>query len=758
VRLAGGSHRLERLAGGRSAELWPLGAVVAAVLLANALYLLGIVDPNPLGPDATLVAGTTHGFVNGLNTIDPNTGFVSQAEGHRAALALVHLHMPWWNPFEGTGAPLAGEMQSAALFPPTLLTLLANGQLWEHVLLELLTGLSTYLLLRRLSILRVASLAAAIAFALNGTFAWFAHAPVNPIAWLPMLLLGIELVYEAAVSGTRGGWWLMALAGALSIYAGFPETAYVDTLLAFLWFLWRWRCAGSRSGWRFVRKSVTGALAGGLLGTPLLLASLTYLQHGDLGGHSGAIGSLALPRQGLSMLLLPYVFGPIFDYSDPHGTVFGIWGGVGGYLDASLLLFGLFGLVSQRFRALKLILLAWIVLAVTRMYESPAVLGHVLGVLPGMSRVAFYRYAFPSVELAMVVLAAFGLGDLIEARLPRRWLAAGVAAALGLVGLAAHAALGVAHELGPGHRTYSFGSVGWAVGLILVGAIAGLIGNRRWRAALAAAVLAVDAAALFAAPELSAPRSVTIDLSPVTYLQRHLGLQRFYTFGPIEPNYGSYFGLSELAVNDLPVPSDFAHYVNRRLDPYADPLVFIGYEGDGRPTTAPTDQDDIVRHLESVRAAGVAYLVTPPGQRLPRRGGAISLVFRSSTAWIYHVSDSAPYFSSSASCRLRVESRQAVRSSCATATRVVRRETYLPGWSASVDGRPARVRRVDGVFQAITVPAGTHRIAFSYAPPGVLWGYIAFLLGAVVAAGGVSRWTRGTLPQQWATKLTRAPV
>ena len=42
---------------------------------------------------------------------------VSQALGHRAALDWTHLRVPWWNPYEGTGMPLAGEMQSGALSP-----------------------------------------------------------------------------------------------------------------------------------------------------------------------------------------------------------------------------------------------------------------------------------------------------------------------------------------------------------------------------------------------------------------------------------------------------------------------------------------------------------------------------------------------------------------------------------------------------------------------------------------------------------------
>ena len=180
-----------------------------------------------------------------------------------------------------------GRCDPAALFPPTLLTALSNGQLYEHVLLEFLAGASTYLLFRRLSVARLACLAAAIAFALNGTFAWFAHAPVNPVAFLPMLVLGIEFAYDASVKGRRGGWWLIALAGALSVYGGFPETAYIDSLLAAAWFAWRcW--TSRRTIWRpFLVKGLTGAVVGTLLTAPLLIPAVNYVHHGDLGIHAG---------------------------------------------------------------------------------------------------------------------------------------------------------------------------------------------------------------------------------------------------------------------------------------------------------------------------------------------------------------------------------------------------------------------------------------------------------------------------------------
>ena len=191
-----------------SPHQWALLAIAAAVLVANLPYLLGIFDPNPLRFRSRLVTAITPGLLGGKPTIDPSYGFTSQAIGHRAALDVLHLHLPWWNPYEGTGMPLAGETQAAALFPPTLLTAFSNGQLYEHILLELIAGICTYLLLMRIGVARVAAVAGGIAFALCGKFAWFSDATVNPLPFLPMLLLGIEWAVAATRGGRPGGWRL----------------------------------------------------------------------------------------------------------------------------------------------------------------------------------------------------------------------------------------------------------------------------------------------------------------------------------------------------------------------------------------------------------------------------------------------------------------------------------------------------------------------------------------------------------------------
>jgi hypothetical protein len=739
--------RLGRILSGTTSRLtpdaWAMIAVAAAVVVANLPYLLGVFDADPLGPRGSLMSSFAAGPVGGQPTIDPNNGFVSQALGHLAAEDLIHFRLPLWNPFEGTGTPLLGEMQSAALFPPTLLTLLANGQLLEHVLLEIVAGIATYLLLRRLSVGRWAALAGGVAFGLNGSFAWFSHAPVNPLAFLPLLLLGVEHAYGAAARARRGGWWLIALAGALSVYAGFPEVAYIDAVLGVVWFAWRCTCLRGPALRAFAAKAAAGAAVGTLLAAPFLAAAISYVNHGDVSTHATSVyGSAHIPAAGLPQLLMPYIYGPILDYAGPGFQLTSIWVVVGGYLSTSLLALAGLGLLSRGRRTLRIVLGLWLLLVFARMYGQVPLLGHVLGWLPGMSRVAFFRYATATLALPVIILAALGIDDLVSVPGHRRRAVWAAVAMLALIAASALGAHSLASQLGAKYsrRPYFIAAVAWGAAMAIAVPASAFIPSLRRRALLLCTVVGLDALVLFAAPELSAPRRVQLDLAPVAYLQRHLGSGRFFTLGPLQPNYGSYFGLASLNINDLPIPSAVSAYIRTRLDRYVNPTVFTGNLGGDRSPFVPSPQRQLLQNLAGYRAAGVTYVLTPAGQALPQSPATFALVARTPTTWIYHLAGASALFSTTdPRCPVHADGTSAATISCPHSTTLIRRETDMPGWSASIDGAGAPIERRGGTFQAVGIGAGTHRVSFSYAPPWFAGSGVAMLAGLLWLLAGALR-------------------
>ena len=153
---------------------------------------------------------------------------------------------------------------------------------------------------------------------------------------------------------------------------------------------------------------------------------------------------------------------------------------------------------------------------------------------------------------------------------------------------------------------------------------------------------------------------------------------------------------------------------------------FTGFRPPG-----PSAAQELLRHLDGYRAAGVRYVLTPAGQPLPGSPRGLRLVFRSPSTWIYHLAGASPYFGASG-CLTTSGARDTARVTCARPSTLVRRETWLAGWSAQIDGRPTTIRRVEGLFQAVTVPAGSHVITFSFTPPGMGWALAGMLAGCAL--------------------------
>ncbi len=591
-------------------RVWPIMVLIIAPVLVSWPALVGF-SQDPIFLTSGLLTGGRAGWVPGLVNLDLNVGVTTQALGHLAAEQWLSGQVPWWNPYSGIGMPLAGEMQASALFLPFVLLLhFQNGPFLLKLALQMTAGLSCYALLRTLGVGRVPAVVGGMMFAISGTFAWLGHGPIMPVAFLPLFLLGIE-------RARAGGYRLIAVAVAFSLYAGFPETAYLNGLLALLWACWRFTNTPER--WKFARRVALGGLTGVILAAPALWSFAHMLIHSTVENHALAVSIFeplpeATPASVPAAWLFPYLVGPLLAYPDRAGVLAAMVQCLGGYLGLLPLLLALLGLWGQRQRSLRWVMFAWIVLCVGGVANLP-VITQFLYALPMTRQTILVRYLNPSWQFAALVLAVLALEDWRHGALSR---GAQIVAAV-LLAVIAAICLALAWPLmrAIGAETRAYWS--WPIASLLWGGLS--VGVGIWllarpatsrRMAMLVALLAIGAATMFAIPMLAGPRDATIDTAAVRFLKDNTGLQRFYALGPYRPNYGAFFQTPQLNHEYLPIPANWVDHIRSSLDPSGHPIMFRGDEP-VLPQGVPTHAEQMVRHLANFEALGVRYVVAHAG-------------------------------------------------------------------------------------------------------------------------------------------------
>jgi hypothetical protein len=379
-------------------------ACVIAVLGCSGLFLA---DPVSFYSGVGIL--TRFGVMGGTPTIDPNAGSLSFALGARAAFDVLAGKLPLWNFYEGLGAPLLGEMQSAALFPPTWLLAFPHGQVIEHALLQGIGGIGAFLFFRKFGLGVTAAVAGAVLYELNGVFAWLRNAIFNPVAFLPWLLFSVECVRANALAVTSFRMRLPvicagAVAGALALYAGFPEEVYLYAFLVGIWTVFRF--------WGFARSQLRDAgvdlAAIGLLSialsAPVLVAFFGFLPDSDWGKHGGAgFYGVHLGWTETLQYFVPYVYGPIFGMPNPH--VMGIWSGIGGYAGFLPLVAAFGAMFFAERRAAKIVLAVWALVCLSVTKGTPGIYEAFM-ILPLMKTAAVFRYLNTGWIFCEIFLAA----------------------------------------------------------------------------------------------------------------------------------------------------------------------------------------------------------------------------------------------------------------------------------------------------------------------------------------------------------------
>ena len=314
--------------------------------------------------------------------------------------------VPLWTPYQGMGAPLAANMQSA-VFDPLLLPVHLHPSLlvWDLCFLgALIAGIwFAQLFFRSLGMGWPASLVGAAVFGLSGFFFLYSNDQFfRAYVFVPLLLL---LVDRIIVSNRLR--WVGALGATLAanIFLGMPEAS-----LAVISF------AGSYAIFRLVTSAEAGArlraslrLAGGAtlgvcLASPLLLlffeyASIAFSAHPPGGG----AGLFSDPGRYLISWAVPFAVGT------PLRGVFGGYSGTRNWIGAGALILVLFGVSSGRemLRRPGVFFAATAALLLLKVYGFPLV--QWIGKLPAFSQANFPVFFLPVCAFCLAAVAASGV-------------------------------------------------------------------------------------------------------------------------------------------------------------------------------------------------------------------------------------------------------------------------------------------------------------------------------------------------------------
>lgn len=487
---------------------------------------------------------------------DPFTEFVPWIEFARAELT--NGRLPLWNPFNGAGAPLLANYQSAvfSVFTLPFYVLSLKAALLVAAFARLfLTGWFTYLFLRQLRLRELAALGGAIAFTYcgyNSLLISYPHTAV--VAFLPAVLWCIEVILRRRRAARAGGvlartaHWHALLCALLAgqCFAGHPETLYFCLVITALWALarlgelaWRERrTPGAVRAWAACGlRLLAVALLAALLAAPQLAPFLEYVAQSTRGTAAAAEQLTPLELSSWPRYVFPNLLGMPVDGGQlgprlpaPNYEIANL-----GYCGATVLLLALLALRralrDARTALLGLLLIAWALWA----HHLPPF--RQLGLLlPGGAQAP--AYVSQVIGLFCVsVLAAFELDAVTRGAAERRWKAASVlcVACVALLAVFAPAALREAAAKAAEHnaaahllescRTHILGMSALVVGATFAVAAGLVVRNASVRRALVAAgILGVFAqtGALFAEYQTTSPDALVYPATRATITLRRL--------------------------------------------------------------------------------------------------------------------------------------------------------------------------------------------------------------------------------------------
>jgi hypothetical protein len=695
--------------------------------------------------------------------------------------ALADGEPPIWNRYEGIGAPLAANMQSAA-FDPLLLPYHLDPRAGVHdlsmLVALLLIGCATYLFARVVGLAPVSSSVAASVFALSGWFFaynnndWF-----RVYLYLPILLACIEWCSR---SRAWSSFAILGVAIAGTIAVGMPEPTFVALTSASLYALLRlWFGPRVWPRAKCALRLAAGAAVGLMLSAPLLLLFAEYVPR-SVNSHDQlpSLRPLTDPAGAMLNWIVPTI---------SPASIGNPFAGTRNWIGA-----GACALVVVAFVSPDLVkkhrgwLLTVIGAAVgLRIYGGDLVewTRHI----PLVNVVLWPVFATPVIAFAAAILAGIGVEALRRGQIPRARLGLGAAVAVVLFALLAITA-GPDLDLGLGDFDLSGG---WGLaaitflGLMLLVAFA----PRRVAVPVVCALVLVELVML-------APRGIYADRADpfpqtdwIRLVRGRTAQNQARVFSPrgvLFPDTSSAYGLQDPRVLDAVYIERYWRYLRRFISPSIvdrytaiesshGPQTFennrmfdllgVRYMVAGHRTKTPAHYRLVYssarkRVFENERAIPRAFVVhrvstvddearaiAALSKGEPRREDGRVDVTRKDPAREAVVEARTRDISKLHACR-RPDASSA-RFVAASSTEItikvdtpcagllVFTDAYYPGWHASVNGAYVKILPTDVAFRGVFVPRGASIVRFRYSPGGFRLGLLLTGLGLIVVGVAV---------------------
>jgi hypothetical protein len=694
----------------------------------------------------------------GIIVHDPGNGDQIDSMIPWSALAWTQVHhgqLPLWNPYNGLGLPLAFNWQSAPFALPALISYLAPLQYAYDVgifVTLIVAGTGVYVLARVLGLGVLACAFAGTVFELSGPLiGWLGFPHAEVMSWAGWLFAATILVIRSEHRVRNVA--LFAVVLAMIVYSGQPEVLAVFglALVLFVVVVMVQRVpmlGGTGKIFRPLADLSVALIAGLALAAPLALPGFQVISRSTRSG-AGTVSALEF-----------------------HSLIYFISQGFDGLPIASSDVFGINSLFySQSAAYVGIIAVVLAVLAVTIRFRRPEVVAFsvvtivmvaivfvpaarsLMNSLPVLGKVSWDRALMP-VALALAVLSGFGLDALVRShkeRSVRRWAAAWfIIAGLMLVIIFAigrgslpsnEASIRATSFLGP--------AIGIAVGLLVVLLLSivdrqrssPLLGRRVKVGSIAGVGLLMFETAFLLSSGIPIPTSSSTFLKPtpaVVSLQRSVGTSTV-GFGHgicgqlgIDTSDNDYYGVHEFDAYDPIIPQSY----------------FTAWSANtGTPTGIPILNEfcPLITNSTEARLYGVNFVLEPDGSPGPKGAAFVKKVGDES---LFHISGSGnatltPLSPSGALPPVEAKGRPVTVTQPAptvwkvairtTSPQVLRlRLTDLPGWNATIDGKPLQLESFAGVMLQARIPAGDHVIQLHYWPSRLTLGIV---LAAVSAAG-----------------------